>query len=71
MPVTGPYVVTNDDADIIYDKTLDFLNKEFGICVKLHPTQPWGNIEIERQEILGRFKSCLKELYQLDCDLSF
>ena len=71
MPVMGPYNVTDDDTNKIYEKTLDFLHKEFGICVTLYPTQPWGNIEIEREEILGRFKACLKELYQLDCDLGF
>lgn len=71
MPVMGPYEVTDGDADRIYDKTLDFLQKEFGICVRNYPTSPWGNIEIEREEIMERFKACLKELYQLDCDLGF
>lgn len=71
MPVMGPYEVTDDDADRVYDKTLDFLQKEFGICVRMYPPSAWGNMEKERQEILGRFKACLKEVYQLDCDLGF
>lgn len=71
MPVMGPYEVTDDDADRIYDKTLDFLQKEFGICIRSYPVSPWGNVEKERQEIMGRLKACLKEVYQLDCDLGF